>query len=80
MLNRLRLTGFNGVSQFSEDAWKVVGMDEIGNGPTFQLLERSGGVLEDLLIDELNFFGGSRGKDKSRDAIDDLPEAQFARA
>src|SRR3989442_12643661 len=74
------MPGFDRASPCGQHARKVIGMNKIGGGPTFQLVERLSKIIQALLTGELEFAFRRHSINQAVNAIDDLAKTLFARA
>jgi hypothetical protein len=74
------MPGFDRVSPRGQHARKVIAMNNVGGGPTFQFVNRHAKVIQALLTDEFEFAFRRHRYNKSGNAIDDQAKTLFARA
>src|ERR1700730_2738803 len=79
MLHLNRLTGCDGALPGIDHARDVVRMDGVAVRPLLQFLGSLAKVLKGLAVDHLDLAGGTMGRDKSRNAVEDQAQALFVR-
>src|SRR5580765_5857264 len=72
--------GFYRVFPRGQHARKVIRMNDVGVGPTFQFFKCLAGIIQALLTDEFEFALRPHGKNKARNAVDDQAKTLFAPA
>ncbi len=80
ILRVMGMPGFDRVSPRGHEVRKVIGMNDVGSGPTFQFVKRYAKIIQALLIDEFEFSRGRRSINKAGNAIDDQAKTFFTRA
>src|SRR5258708_11373695 len=70
--------GFNRVFPRGQHARKVVRMNDVGVGPTFQFFKCLAGIIQALLTDEFEFALRPHSKNKAGNAVDDQAKTLFA--
>src|ERR1700676_2007079 len=79
MLELNRLTCFDGALPGVDHTRDVVRMDGVAGRPLLQFLGSLSEVLQGLAVDDLDLAGGTMGRDKSRNAVEDQAQALFVR-
>src|SRR5258707_706270 len=79
MLERNRLTCFDGALPGIDHARDVVRMDGVAGRPLLQFLGSLSEVLQGLAVDNLDLAGSAMGRNKSRNAVEDQAQALLIR-
>src|SRR4029077_20984851 len=74
------MLGFDRAFPRGQHARKVIRMNNVGVGPTFQFFKCLAGIIEALLTDKFEFALRPHSKNKAGNAVDDQAKAVFARA
>ena len=74
------MPGFDRAFPRGQHARKIIGMNNVGGGPTFQFVKRHAKVIQALLTDEFEFALRRHSNDKAGDAIDNQAKTLFTRA
>src|SRR5229473_510930 len=72
------MPGFDRASPRGQHARKVIGMNNVGGGPTFQFVKRLARIIQALLTDEFEFASRRHSKNEAGNAIDDQAKTLFA--
>src|SRR5258708_12838356 len=70
--------GFNRAFPRGQHSRKVIGMNNVGVGPTFQFFKCLAGIIQALLTDEFEFALRPHSKNKAGNAVDDQAKTFFA--
>src|SRR6267154_6598685 len=74
------MPGFNRAFPRGQHARKVIRMNNVGVGPTFQFFKCLAGIIQALLTDVFEFAIRPHGKNKAGNAIDDQTKIELARS
>ncbi len=78
VLRVIWIAGFDRVSPRGQHARKVIAMNNVRGGPTFQFVKRQAKIIQTLLTDEFEFAFRCHSKNKAGNAIDDQAKTLFA--